>query len=202
MWHKCLCQFSKSENIFRGKNGSKRGHVYKFLRSQGFVSSYDTAHHYTDADAHKWVSHRNHRGNIWGVDYGFSIQTSVGKCFKQVGVMRSLDYLSWKKSGKGKRPGKGAFINFAVAGVVDYEMLGERVMNFRSAELTIGPTGVMLNKDHGNHPNERAEHDGFDDEDVDNENMTRFQKLATKDGTVLTHIAIPGASELDEIFSD
>ncbi|CAB4302126.1 unnamed protein product [Prunus armeniaca] len=50
-------------------NGSKRGHVYKFLRSQGFVSSYDTAHHYTDADAHKWVSHRNHRGNICGVDF-------------------------------------------------------------------------------------------------------------------------------------
>ncbi|CAL8128232.1 unnamed protein product [Prunus armeniaca] len=36
-------------------NGSKRGHVYKFLRSQGFVSSYDTAHHYTDADAHKYL---------------------------------------------------------------------------------------------------------------------------------------------------
>lgn len=36
-------------------NGSKRGHVYKFLRSQGFVSSYDAAHQYTDsdADAHK-----------------------------------------------------------------------------------------------------------------------------------------------------
>lgn len=34
-------------------NGSKRGHIYKFLRSQGFVSSYDTAHQYTDADAHK-----------------------------------------------------------------------------------------------------------------------------------------------------
>ncbi|XP_034202702.1 uncharacterized calcium-binding protein At1g02270-like isoform X2 [Prunus dulcis] len=34
-------------------NGSKRGHVYKFLRSQGFVSTYDTAHQYTDADAHK-----------------------------------------------------------------------------------------------------------------------------------------------------
>ncbi|XP_061339215.1 uncharacterized calcium-binding protein At1g02270-like [Gastrolobium bilobum] len=50
-------------------NGSKRGHVYKFLRSQGFVSSYDTAHKYTDADAHKWVSHRNHRGNICGVDF-------------------------------------------------------------------------------------------------------------------------------------
>uniref|UniRef100_A0A2C9WHN4 Endonuclease/exonuclease/phosphatase domain-containing protein n=1 Tax=Manihot esculenta TaxID=3983 RepID=A0A2C9WHN4_MANES len=50
-------------------NGSKRGHVYKFLRSQGFVSSYDTAHQYTDADAHKWVSHRNHCGNICGVDF-------------------------------------------------------------------------------------------------------------------------------------
>ncbi|KAF4356601.1 hypothetical protein F8388_006345 [Cannabis sativa] len=50
-------------------NGSKRGHVYKFLRSLGFVSSYDTAHQYDDADAHKWVSHRNHRGNICGVDF-------------------------------------------------------------------------------------------------------------------------------------
>ncbi|KAA0061375.1 putative calcium-binding protein [Cucumis melo var. makuwa] len=50
-------------------NGSKRGHVYKFLRSQGFVSSYDTAHQYTDADSRKWVSHRNHRGNICGVDF-------------------------------------------------------------------------------------------------------------------------------------
>ncbi|KAL9275472.1 putative calcium-binding protein [Drosera capensis] len=50
-------------------NGSKRGHVYKFLRSQGFVSSYDTAHQYTDTDAQRWVSHRNHRGNICGVDF-------------------------------------------------------------------------------------------------------------------------------------
>ncbi|KAF2315124.1 hypothetical protein GH714_038199 [Hevea brasiliensis] len=52
-------------------NGSKHGHVYKFLRSQGFDSSYDIAHQYTDsdADAHKWVSHRNHRGNICGVDF-------------------------------------------------------------------------------------------------------------------------------------
>ncbi|XP_027335522.1 uncharacterized calcium-binding protein At1g02270-like isoform X6 [Abrus precatorius] len=39
-------------------NGSKRGHVYKFLRSQGFVSSYDTAHHYTDADADKYLLRR------------------------------------------------------------------------------------------------------------------------------------------------
>ncbi|BAT81574.1 uncharacterized calcium-binding protein At1g02270-like isoform X2 [Vigna umbellata] len=50
-------------------NGSKRGHVYKFLRSQGFVSSYDIAHHYTDADAHKWVSHHNHLGNVCAVDF-------------------------------------------------------------------------------------------------------------------------------------
>ncbi|KAK7385480.1 hypothetical protein VNO78_31201 [Psophocarpus tetragonolobus] len=50
-------------------NGSKKGHVYKFLRSQSFVSSYDAAHHYTDADAHKWVSHRNHHGNICAVDF-------------------------------------------------------------------------------------------------------------------------------------
>ncbi|XP_062091249.1 uncharacterized calcium-binding protein At1g02270-like isoform X2 [Humulus lupulus] len=47
-------------------NGSKRGHVYKFLRSQGFESTYDIVH---DIDAHKWVSHRNHRGNICGVDF-------------------------------------------------------------------------------------------------------------------------------------
>ncbi|KAL8519649.1 hypothetical protein ACS0TY_010546 [Phlomoides rotata] len=50
-------------------NGSKSGHVYKFIRSLGFISSYDAAHLYTDADAHKWVSHRNHRGNICGVDF-------------------------------------------------------------------------------------------------------------------------------------
>lgn len=50
-------------------NGSKRGHVYKFLRSQGFVSSYDSAHRYSDSDAHQWVSHRNHRGNLCGVDF-------------------------------------------------------------------------------------------------------------------------------------
>ncbi|KAI9110850.1 hypothetical protein K1719_018288 [Acacia pycnantha] len=50
-------------------NGSKRGLVYQFLRSHGFVSSYDIVHQYTDTDAHKWVSHRNHRGNICAVDF-------------------------------------------------------------------------------------------------------------------------------------
>lgn len=49
-------------------NGSKRGHVYKFLCSQGFISSYDSAHS-TDEAGHQWVSHRNHRGNICGVDF-------------------------------------------------------------------------------------------------------------------------------------
>ncbi|XP_015576087.1 uncharacterized calcium-binding protein At1g02270 isoform X2 [Ricinus communis] len=64
------CKLSPRPIILCGDwNGSKRGHVYKFLRSQGFVSSYDAAHQYTDADAHKWVSHRNHRGNICGVDF-------------------------------------------------------------------------------------------------------------------------------------
>ncbi|KAE9605781.1 putative endonuclease/exonuclease/phosphatase, EF-hand domain pair [Lupinus albus] len=52
-------------------NGSKMGHVYKFLTSQGFVSSYDIASQYTEsyADSNKWVSHQNHRGNICGVDF-------------------------------------------------------------------------------------------------------------------------------------
>lgn len=50
-------------------NGSKRGQVFKFLRSQGFVSTYDLAHQYRDQDQQKWVSHRNHRGNICGVDF-------------------------------------------------------------------------------------------------------------------------------------
>ena len=54
----CAGKFSYRSSVFylcRDWNGSKRGHVYKFLRSQGFVSSYDTAHQYTDsdADAHK-----------------------------------------------------------------------------------------------------------------------------------------------------
>ncbi|KAF6169274.1 hypothetical protein GIB67_013704 [Kingdonia uniflora] len=60
-------------NIFfvRDWNGSKKGRVYKFLRSQGFVSSYDFSHLYTgnDVDCQKWVSHRKHRGNICGVDF-------------------------------------------------------------------------------------------------------------------------------------
>lgn len=52
-----LFTFSDLRFIFHYSdwNGSKRGHVYKFLRSQGFVSSYDTAHQYTDADAHKVI---------------------------------------------------------------------------------------------------------------------------------------------------
>jgi len=34
--------------VNRDWNGSKKGHVYKFLRSQGFISSYDIAHNYKD----------------------------------------------------------------------------------------------------------------------------------------------------------
>ncbi|CAI6000974.1 unnamed protein product [Closterium sp. NIES-64] len=75
-------------------NGTKEGNVYKLLRSQGFLSSYDTAHHLNDVDetvgdmdymvadvvekvasspvydtTSMWVSHRSHRGDVCGVDY-------------------------------------------------------------------------------------------------------------------------------------
>ncbi|KZV41654.1 hypothetical protein F511_28227 [Dorcoceras hygrometricum] len=43
-----------SDSIMSDWNGSKRDHVYNFLRSQGFTSSYDTAHQYAGADAHKY----------------------------------------------------------------------------------------------------------------------------------------------------
>ncbi|CAI7873956.1 unnamed protein product, partial [Closterium sp. NIES-54] len=49
-------------------NGTKEGNVYKLLRSQGFLSSYDTVHHLNDVDE-TWVSHRSHRGDVCGVDY-------------------------------------------------------------------------------------------------------------------------------------
>ncbi|XP_059627772.1 uncharacterized calcium-binding protein At1g02270-like isoform X2 [Cornus florida] len=62
-------------------NGSKKGNVYKFLRSQGFISSYDTAHCYTDNDENsfKWVSHRNHRGDICGVDFIWLLNPNKGR---------------------------------------------------------------------------------------------------------------------------
>lgn len=50
-------------------NGSKRGRVYKFLRSQGYLSSYNVAHDYTDTDFKSCISHKNHRGNICEVDF-------------------------------------------------------------------------------------------------------------------------------------
>ncbi|CAI5982955.1 unnamed protein product [Closterium sp. NIES-65] len=49
-------------------NGTKAGRVYRFLRSQGFVSCYDAAMHHADHDT-AWVSHRNHHGVLVGVDY-------------------------------------------------------------------------------------------------------------------------------------
>ncbi|CAI5467515.1 unnamed protein product [Closterium sp. Yama58-4] len=49
-------------------NGTKAGRVYRFLRSQGFVSCYDTAMQHPDHDT-CWVSHRNHHGALVGVDY-------------------------------------------------------------------------------------------------------------------------------------
>eukprot|EP00899_Mesostigma_viride_P019558 jgi/Mesvir1/27603/Mv07340-RA.1 len=50
-------------------NGTKRGQVYNFMRSQGFVSTYCECHA-DDADAASgWVSHLNHHGEQVGVDY-------------------------------------------------------------------------------------------------------------------------------------
>ncbi|KAI5075199.1 hypothetical protein GOP47_0009275 [Adiantum capillus-veneris] len=87
-------------------NGSKRGHVYKFLRSQGFVSCYDSAHSYNDNDAHQWVSHRNHRGNICGVDFIWlrnpsnnlqSLSTSWGQAVLGIIMTKMCEAgLSWK----------------------------------------------------------------------------------------------------------
>ncbi|KAH6557838.1 hypothetical protein KP509_1Z090500 [Ceratopteris richardii] len=50
-------------------NGGKSDIVYKFLRSQGFVSSYDVVNGYKDSDVNKWVSHKDHLGNVQGVDF-------------------------------------------------------------------------------------------------------------------------------------
>ncbi|GJP30635.1 hypothetical protein CLOM_g4170 [Closterium sp. NIES-68] len=49
-------------------NGTKQGNVYKLLKSHGFISTFDSAHHHSDEDE-QWVSHRNHHGNLCGVDY-------------------------------------------------------------------------------------------------------------------------------------
>ncbi|GJP46707.1 hypothetical protein CLOM_g5959 [Closterium sp. NIES-68] len=57
-------------------NGTKTGRVYRFLRSQGFVSCYDTAKQHADNDA-CWVSHRNHHGALVGVDYIWLLNPSA-----------------------------------------------------------------------------------------------------------------------------
>ncbi|GJP55622.1 hypothetical protein CLOM_g14572 [Closterium sp. NIES-68] len=52
-------------------NGPLDGEVCRFLRSQGFVSCYDSAQGRHDdlEDASNWVSHRNHHGEEVGVDF-------------------------------------------------------------------------------------------------------------------------------------
>ncbi|GJP39333.1 hypothetical protein CLOM_g23714 [Closterium sp. NIES-68] len=69
-------------------NGTKEGNVYKLLRSQGFLSSYDTAHHLNDVDE-KWVSHRSHRGDVCGVDYVWMLNASTPM---------SNPVLNWRKA--------------------------------------------------------------------------------------------------------
>ncbi|GJP66455.1 hypothetical protein CLOP_g23386 [Closterium sp. NIES-67] len=83
-------------------NGTKEGNVYKLLRSQGFLSSYDTAHHLNDVDEkvddvdekvadvdEKWVSHRSHRGDVCGVDYVWMLNASTPM---------SNPVLNWRKA--------------------------------------------------------------------------------------------------------
>lgn len=62
-------------------NGSMKGNVCKFLLSQGFVSTYDMAHHSVDTSGGpcKWVSHRNHRGNICAVDFVWLLNPNVNR---------------------------------------------------------------------------------------------------------------------------
>ncbi|THG06384.1 hypothetical protein TEA_011052 [Camellia sinensis var. sinensis] len=91
-------------------NGSKKGNVYKFLQSQGFVSSYDIAHPYTNdaEDLSKWISHHNHRGNVCGVDFIFlhnpsNYQRPVKESFMEA-VLGNINDLSHKLSTKGVGP--------------------------------------------------------------------------------------------------
>ncbi|KAE8697992.1 Detected protein of unknown function [Hibiscus syriacus] len=69
----------------------KRGHVYKFLRSQGFVSSYDIAYEYTNSGYADKV-------NLTGLSYGLSFQDTkdlwVQADFDGNGV---LDYEEFKR---------------------------------------------------------------------------------------------------------
>ncbi|KAI7991083.1 putative calcium-binding protein [Camellia lanceoleosa] len=91
-------------------NGSKKGNVYKFLQSQGFVSSYDIAHPYTNdaEDLSKWISHHNHRGNVCGVDFILlhnpsNYQRPLKESFMEA-VLGNINDLSHKLSTKGVGP--------------------------------------------------------------------------------------------------
>ncbi|CAI5515875.1 unnamed protein product [Closterium sp. Naga37s-1] len=56
-------------------NGPLDGEVCRFLRSQGFVSCYDSVQSGDDTD-NNWVSHRNHRGEEVGVDFVWLLNPS------------------------------------------------------------------------------------------------------------------------------
>lgn len=60
-------------------NGSKKGNVCKFLRSQGFISSYDSTRDPRDTgeECFEWVSHRNHRGNLCAVDFIWLLNPNI-----------------------------------------------------------------------------------------------------------------------------
>jgi endonuclease/exonuclease/phosphatase family metal-dependent hydrolase len=55
-------------------NGTNNGRVFRFLTSQGFVSALDST---IDAAKRKaWVSHKNHHGELVGVDHMFLLNPS------------------------------------------------------------------------------------------------------------------------------
>ncbi|XP_073009865.1 uncharacterized calcium-binding protein At1g02270-like isoform X4 [Typha latifolia] len=119
-------------------NGSKRGHVYKILRSQGFVSSYDTAHQYTDsdADAHKnllraaSLSEDNAFALLKGDSPGdYITYSSFCQALCQLGLLRHPDCLSSQET-------EDLWIQADIDGngVMNYEEFQQRIWNPKSSE--------------------------------------------------------------------
>ncbi|XP_024045625.1 uncharacterized calcium-binding protein At1g02270 isoform X2 [Citrus clementina] len=110
-------------------NGSKRGHVYKFLRSQGFVSSYDTAHQYTDADAHKCLLRR---ASLTETDaFAFLKADNDGDYITYSGFCEALEQLNLTghKHGLADEETKDLWVQADIDGngVVDYKEFQQRI---------------------------------------------------------------------------
>ncbi|KAF5464612.1 hypothetical protein F2P56_014680 [Juglans regia] len=114
-------------------NGSKRGHVYKFIRSQGYVSSYDTAHNYTDsdADAHKYLLRKTSLAEgdafafLKGENHGdFITYSAFCEALRQVNLIGLPFGLSFQETkdlwAQADRNGDG---------IVDYEEFKQKIWN-------------------------------------------------------------------------